>query len=955
MCLSPKEQAALQLMSEGPVYENYFFNRVKDIKWFYPLKKKGYFSPEKAPEPRPASTEGYFSIPSWNVLPYLERISEAYKDYNENYIDELLAIIKDVTDYHVEHGRKLDNYRTWSSFVKILLNLPLDKISIETVGFIKEWLTSKFGNASVASDVALKLLPKLLDSSDSEDWEKAEKIVEIITEIKWIPLSKEIMNISEKKEEAETLVERYILLKSFKKNAVKIGEKCGMEVISKLANKLKKVLKRDGKDTANDYSYIWIRSLFNISNHSIYDTKATLTVILKDVLLAKANYHREEAEEILNAFLSDTYPYPIFKRVALFVIGSEWDQYKDFFWEIIDSKKIEWLFEDSNYKPEMYVLLKNNVTNFLLDEKERIKSIIAKGPSKYLPETEKGKYVAYWKQEWYSALKADAYFLALYNAEHEITGTEVAPMFLKEPEVRWVGSGGSPLSEDEILAMTNIRLAEYLKTFKASGDLDAPTVRGLAELLKVVVKEEPKKIIADLTPFMDVGFIYLHEILSGIKEARDENKYIEWEPLLNFIMNYMDRDDFWEDKFIVDEPYETFYSTGHQCIVQIVAELILIGVEDTVWSMSEEGFLKAEDIIFLILKRFDVEKLDRKTTDLIALSLWTPLARTLIAMIFLAINIDKTRKKNEHAGEVRWPHKFRKKYDEMLKNNYIESFTVFGEYLPTLLYLDKSWVQNKIASFEKRMGEKQIEVFVGSYLYRGKVHKDIYDFLKPFYLYYIEHPLSERHAEELLIQQICVGYLQGWEDIEKDESLFRKILDQWNVEQVLEIINYFWILRKPAEQSTEEYERTRKKIREFWEWMYKSKFERKKVKELNDSDKRILSKLTLLTVFLNNISTEAYQWLALSAPYVDVEHNSSFFIEYLDKFKEDDKKSMEYVGRIFLEMLKVFTPNFSEEEILSIVGKLYKAGQKENANKICNHFGAHNNDFLKNIYIENQK
>jgi hypothetical protein len=162
MTLTPKEEAVLQLIKEGKEYEDYFFRKVKDVKWFEILKNEGYFAPEKAPEPKPVDKEGYWSIPHWNVLDYLEKVSQQVTEPgNEKYIDELLNIIKDVTKYHIKNGNCLDNYRIWWYFVKILVNLPTEKITDEILDLIPVWLDSKFDNMLPATEILEKLLPKI--------------------------------------------------------------------------------------------------------------------------------------------------------------------------------------------------------------------------------------------------------------------------------------------------------------------------------------------------------------------------------------------------------------------------------------------------------------------------------------------------------------------------------------------------------------------------------------------------------------------------------------------------------------------------------------------------------------------------------------------------------------------------------------------------------------------------
>jgi len=95
------------------------------------------------------------------------------------------------------------------------------------------------------------------------------------------------------------------------------------------------------------------------------------------------------------------------------------------------------------------------------------------------------------------------------------------------------------------------------------------------------------------------------------------------------------------------------------------------------------------------------------------------------------------------------------------------------------------------------------------------------------------------------------------------------------------------------------------------------------------------------------------KWLLLSAPYVEADFNSSLFIEYLDKF--EDEESIKFIGKIFLEMLYKITPYFDEKHIISIVKKIYQHGDKNDADKICNIYGSKGYEFLRQIYGEHNK
>ncbi|WP_028840989.1 hypothetical protein [Thermodesulfobacterium hveragerdense] len=247
---------------------------MEHIEWFESLKEKGYFSAEKAPGSKPADKESYWTIPCWDVLPYLEKVSQQVNEpTNEKYIDELLCIIREVTKYYIEHERILDNFLTWYSFVKILCNIPNDRIPVDIIDLILIWLDSKFDNILSTAEIIEKLLPKFLNSDDPNDWIKAEKIVDAVTQIKWIPIytEKEKEEIREKhkhifekpeeqrtdeekllieilldEEEPKTIVDTYWLGEVFinKRIASKVGEKFSENIIFNLADKLKSIFKK---------------------------------------------------------------------------------------------------------------------------------------------------------------------------------------------------------------------------------------------------------------------------------------------------------------------------------------------------------------------------------------------------------------------------------------------------------------------------------------------------------------------------------------------------------------------------------------------------------------------------------------------------------------------------------------------------------------------------------------
>jgi len=338
--------------------------------------------------------------------------------------------------------------------------------------------------------------------------------------------------------------------------------------------------------------------------------------------------------------------------------------------------------------------------------------------------------------------------------------------------------------------------------------------------------------------------------------------------------------------------------------------------------------------------------------DFVTHALNSAFGEVIAAFISLALRIARVNKKKGIEEEVKWSNDFRDKYDELLEKTVIEAYTLLGQYMANLYYLDKGWVKDKIKALENQKGTMFWEAFMDGYLFGTRVYDDLYKLMRNHYLYAIGYDFKERHLKERIVQHIAIGYLRGHEDIESIESLFKRVLDAWKAEQIKIIIDFFWIQRGHREN-----ESIREKVINFWRWVYEKKY--KEAVDLTNGDKEILSDLSKLTVFLPKIDDESFKWLMTSAPYVHVNFNSPFFIEYLDNLKDKDSNSPKYVGKIFLRMVERMPAGLisddDQKHIRSIVENLYNSGQKAIADKICNICGSRGYEFLRDIYEKYQK
>jgi len=1029
----------LQLIRNDEHFRNHFLRNLVTPKWFFTLKQRGYFDAGKNSAPIPAKNH-FYTVPEWNVLPYLERVSEQLNvEANEKYTDKLLEIISEVSRYRDDNGQHIDNFRTWNSFIKIISNIPNDKISDEVIDLIPVWLDTKFTTSLQSVSITKSLLPKFLDDPIPENIQKAEKIIQYITELKDISFNeKSKLQASDKK--YELVVESYWLKVFFEKYAKIIGEKCSNKMIEDLAKKTRKLLKKDessipidigGKkyllvltekdaryalkivaslgrppsegmkdiltgekssdpiikelhfsdygiiDFVNEvykkmaheamfknmeekvlkrnlhnlyrnlYDLNSYQSLYKESSFSITDPLEMLTFIFKEILMAKAKKDAEETSKLLKEFFDERYIY--FHKIALYVIGNYIDVYKGIFFDVLDGSFGDTILEDLYFGDELKHLLAK-LNDLSIEQKEKLKNKIEKGPIFIPSGLDTYKYISQWKQKRFQPLSNDPYFGKIHEGLKKQTGMDVKLQpAIGNVEVR-SDEGESPLSVEELLSMPNEKLILFIENFKTKNRWSGPSVSGLANVLVEAVKENPLKFIGDLTLFRDTKYIYVYEILKGLTHTWNQKKEIAWPLVFRFIMLYIDRDEFWEDKLIAEKD-EWYGSADHNWIVSEIAELIQSGTRDDSWAFSENYFEEARKIIFLILDKLKATD-NGDITDYVTHSLNSPYGKIIIAFIYLALRIARINDKKGLIKHPKWTSGFKAKLDHLLNKKIIESFTCLGQYLAQFYYMDEDWVKAKIDHIDKyEKGNKNWEAFMDGYLASGKVYDDLYIHMKPHYEHGITYNFKEEHDSEHLIQHICIEYLREHEQIVQPDGLFQKVLDTWNNEQIKEIIDFFWMQRNDLVEDTEANETIRTRILEFWKWLYE-KYKPKDNLSLNENDKCILSSASKLTTFLAHINEDNFEWLKLLAPYVHEDYNSPFFIEYLDKlkYKGDNAKSANYISEIFLIMLNKFTPDFDPAHIHSIVEFLYELGTEENAKKICNIYGSRGKDFLRDIY-----
>ena len=106
---------------------------------------------------------------------------------------------------------------------------------------------------------------------------------------------------------------------------LKTREQLPAEIDWNKAQDIENKLKQLYEGLFEDYSQVWFTSMKDAGNDHSNRAEEVLTIILRDVVLAKCETHREEGKQILESFLSDNFRFPVFKKICLMSIDRYWE------------------------------------------------------------------------------------------------------------------------------------------------------------------------------------------------------------------------------------------------------------------------------------------------------------------------------------------------------------------------------------------------------------------------------------------------------------------------------------------------------------------------------------------------------------------------------------------------------------------------------------------------------
>jgi len=912
-------------------YQYYFFKRLKNLGWLNYLKNYGLF----VRNPRPFEVEnqiGSYSVPRWSVLDYLEWCSTQIKQSQDRkYGEALIDIIRSVSNYRDQNGKRIDNHITDWEFIKIIANLPGQFVQVSDIEIIATFLESRWDTTLVASEIGNNLLPTLLGRGEKE---KPLKLFDIVTAVKWSNGRGDF--------EPDSVIDTYWLKDLLERNKDRLANICPQEASEILLSRIAEITER--KPT--EFNIFEIAAIEDHPQNELHKDRFPNVIIraTRDLLNALVKKDRAIANGVLEELLRRKHP--IFRRLALCVVGINWKACSGLYQHFAGRQ----LFNDHDIKHEIYVLLRDNFSSLPPEEKDRIIDWIELGPDRSDGEQYNEAQLAFWRQQWLSALIPSGYpkVMELYEKYKAITKIDPDhPDFSSWMEAGW-GPDPSPIAVDILLEKSNSEIASYLNAYRdTERKWRAPSREGLENALFEAVKSHPTKFDSDLRPFVNVPINYQLEIIRGFRKAWEEKRDIAWGYVLAFCGEPVSSPEFWE------KSWQGMEHNYRDIVISEIADLITEGTKDDSRAFSPDHLPTAEEILLTILAKI-TPRLER-SDDLLFDVLNSAKGRLLTALVNYSLRVARlsaTKTTAKWTGKIK--AEFTRRLDRSIEPDPKFSLTL-GRYLPNLYYLDGHWVETNINLIFPKEIEEHWQAAMEGYLLGDRVYSHIYDLMSKnrHYEKAIGTGFRNKEVRKHLIHHLCIGYLLEKESIGDKSSPFRECIDQWNMENIEEMISFFWsqreyLLDKEGSSSQanqlELASKQKARILDFWRVVYGLLCTKVGSSE---AEQKVASDLTRLSCYLDALDAETLNWLTFSAKYVDKNFNSSFFIEYLLRLCDPNPHE---VGSVYIEMLNSTTPMYDQKRIRSIVTKLYERGEAVAANRICNIYGSRSIEFLRDIY-----
>lgn len=903
--LNPKEQDLLDRVHENPDLRPIFFQKVKGLRWFVPLRERGYFNADRLPRPVPAKEEGYVTIQRWDIAGYLAKTApELSTPEGAALVPAILDVIVAATNFARAHG--FGNYQTWWKFSEVVSQIPAALVPIEFAGVVDSWLDDPYDRSLVSDHVGRKWIPDLLATGSDHSLELALSLLDSLYRVIAGTTDpgqgdKKTIRLRMDSYRAERISETVAQLS---------GRRIGLRATKLFHSKLEEALTQLSNDR---WSALWQPAIEDHpQNEHRHDPENILVEAYRDCLSGHVGAFPDEAAAYIGNLLSSNFQ--TIQRVAIHCITEHFASCSLY----ADRLLVERFFH-SFYQHEQWQFLNKRYGALRAGDKERVREIIStlrrtgdNGES--LPAA-----TAYYQSIWLSAIKDFGDLEAeLYKATTRISGAEP-----EHPDFSAYMSSGfvspkSPFSIEELGSLAPDQLVAKIGTFRGDTGWDKPSSEGLSATLRQLLKTSPAKYYPELLKFREMQITYLNSVVAAFSELWAEKTSLPWADiwprLIELCATVIQRPDFWTED---PTPNARHTRDGRASFICSIGRLLQSGTASDEHAFDEALEASAERLVSEILEHQPGNRFD-EDSDAVFVAINSPRGTCIEALLNLALRAcrlaDRTNERNHEGAWRGYQDRFDVELERSLRGEY-EFATLVAMYLPNFLYMSKDWTLSRLDKIFSKENELHWLCASQGYSYVNAVHLEIYAFLKEqgHLVRMLDNPHLKKKVVEKVIQNIAVAYLSNYERLEDPNGAINTVLARADSEELHQLVWFLWTLRKKEDKNLQE------KVLELWPKILSA------IDLTTSAGKKLASTLSYWSVFIENLDTPSAELLSAIAPFVDHAHNSSIYLESLAKLS--GAQPLE-ANDLWLKVLRGSAPTCPEEAIRGILRNLVAQGEE---------------------------
>ncbi|MCT8337795.1 hypothetical protein FKB36_09940 [Methanoculleus sp. Afa-1] len=477
----------------------------------------------------------------------------------------------------------------------------------------------------------------------------------------------------------------------------------------------------------------------------------------------------------------------------------------------------------------------------------------------------------------------------------------------------------------------NAHIARIISGFKGLSS------RGLAHVFGDCVAQTPDKFYSILEERPELPSIYLNALLRGLTDARKGGSALDWGLAIDYILYLVESED-----FLREETGDARYNFEPDAVVAI-SDLITEGVRHEEYLSRPELRSKTEKILTILADRTTPQV--RDASDFTMLQVITPQSAIFHTMISYSMSVAPIIEKE---SGTRWVRSIRDRFVSQLgrpSERTLEFLAVVGRCLPQLCYLDEDWVTENLDAIFPRGDENHWRSAFRGYIRYAAPSRKCYRLLRDHrdYSRALGAFDDDHEVRKLLIASICREYLNAEEEIDDPGSLLSELIERGDLKQISTMIWAIWYFNRHDLLNAE----MKGKVKALWRWI----MNRYAVGDVEPDKQKILAGLFNWISIFDEIDDEMYEWLKISAAYV---RNGVGSLRFFDYFQERVEVAPGKVAELTLinSNMGNHLP-YEEKHLRRIVDVLYRSGQKERADRICNFYLAAGYDYLRKIYSRN--